>query len=190
MDGIWIQIEDTAYSVSNSGQIRNDRTGRILKETLNPKGYCTVHLHCNGVASTRRTHRLVAEAFVLRPENSEGLLVDHIDNDRLNNKASNLQWMTSGANTRKARSVGAWPTVVGEDHQGSTLKSTEVLQIIELLLEGFSYSEIGKHFSVDNRTISSIAKRETWSHLTEAFSTKLAKVVEDRLAICNNQFTK
>lgn len=48
---------------------------------------------------TVRIHRAVALAFVSRPFGTED--VDHIDNDKLNNSADNLQWLTHRANIRK-----------------------------------------------------------------------------------------
>lgn len=45
-------------------------------------------------------HRLVAQAFCPNPNNYT--IVDHIDSNKLNNHADNLQWVTAEINTRKA----------------------------------------------------------------------------------------
>ena len=52
--------------------------------------------HYNGVQSV---HVIIARTFVNGYK--KGLVVDHIDNDSRNNNASNLQWITHGANTEK-----------------------------------------------------------------------------------------
>lgn len=49
-------------------------------------------------------HRLVAEAFVPNPNNLP--VVDHIDGDKMNNKASNLRWVTPQENTQAAYDLG------------------------------------------------------------------------------------
>ena len=76
------------YEVSNFGNVRNIKTGRVLKG-VNSKGYLRVNLN-NGVRKTLRIHRLVGIAFIPNPKNKECL--DHIDNNQLNNHISNLRW--------------------------------------------------------------------------------------------------
>ena len=80
------------YSVSNFGNVRNDKTGKIFKQS-NTLGYKRVKLQDK---KTYKVHILVAHAFILNPDNKR--FVDHIDNDRANNKVSNLRWATSGEN--------------------------------------------------------------------------------------------
>ena len=87
------------YEVSNEqGLVRNTRTGRILKPGKTRR-YLQVGLMKNKQRRWFYIHRLVAEAFIPNPDNLE--TVDHIDGNRLNNDASNLQWMTIGDNIEK-----------------------------------------------------------------------------------------
>lgn len=46
-------------------------------------------------------HRLVAKAFVPNPDNLP--VIDHVDHDRTNNKASNLRWLTQRDNVKHSR---------------------------------------------------------------------------------------
>lgn len=79
------------YSVSRLGNVRNDKTGRILKPGIT-RGYLRVCLCKNGEHKNYRVHRLVAEAFIPNPL---GLpQVNHIDENKLNNRAENLEWCT------------------------------------------------------------------------------------------------
>ena len=81
------------YSASNDGQIRNDKTGRILKQHLATNGYMSLDI---GRRNPQYVHRLVAFAFVPNPENLPQ--IDHIDGDKLNNNVENLRWVTVSQN--------------------------------------------------------------------------------------------
>ena len=97
----WSTIKDYPnYEVSSLGRVMNIKTGRIIKPAPLKNGYFIINL-CNdkGIKSVF-VHRLVAEAFILNPENLE--TVDHINGDKSNNSVNNLQWMTQADNVRKA----------------------------------------------------------------------------------------
>lgn len=94
----------TNYEVSDEGRIRNKRTGRKLRVCPDDLGYERVSLKEGNKKYNRRVHRLVAEAFVDCGHDHTGLNVTHIDNDRKNNKADNLEWMTRSEIVRKTYS--------------------------------------------------------------------------------------
>lgn len=88
---MWKPIPDLpGYSVSNEGRIRKDSTGQIMVLSKNG-GYCRITI-------SKHVHRLVAEAFVEKPDDCEKCWVDHIDGNRSNNNASNLRWVTPSEN--------------------------------------------------------------------------------------------
>ena len=101
----WKKVPGTQYSVSDCGQVRNDRTGRIKKQIDNGKGYYKVDLYSGGVGETRRVHRLVGEAFIDNPDNKP--MLNHIDGDKHNNRADNLEWVTNQENMQHASRIGA-----------------------------------------------------------------------------------
>ena len=98
MEEIWKDIKgfEGLYQVSNYGLVRSlrDNHGRarelILKPKMNRGGYLYVALWKDGKSMTCRIHRLVAEAFLPNPL---GLpQVNHIDEDKTNNRVENLEW--------------------------------------------------------------------------------------------------
>ena len=89
----WKQIQGYEnYEVSNEGQVRNRKTGKVLKPQKNNSGYLLVGLRKNGKQKWYSVHRLVAQAFIPNPHNKP--TVNHIDENKENNNVSNLEWMT------------------------------------------------------------------------------------------------
>jgi hypothetical protein len=96
---IMINGEDSRYSISNLGRVRNDRTNRLLVQTPNkPKrsGYLGVVLMFANKPYFRTVHKLVATYFCENPNSKPQ--VNHIDGDKLNNHADNLEWATCREN--------------------------------------------------------------------------------------------
>jgi len=86
----WKAIKDLpGYSVSTEGRVRKDSTGQIMVLSKNG-GYCRITI-------SKHVHRLVAEAFIEKP-NDERYWVDHIDGNRSNNNVENLRWVTPAEN--------------------------------------------------------------------------------------------
>lgn len=89
------------YQVSDQGNVRslNWRGSKGTKNLwLKPhnKGYLQVELAKNGVRKTFTVHRLVANAFVPNPDKLP--VINHIDEDKQNNRAENLEWCTHKRN--------------------------------------------------------------------------------------------
>lgn len=60
------------------------------------RGYYEIGIQYKGKQYTKKVHRLVAEAFIKNPENLTH--VNHIDENKLNNHVSNLEWVTPAQN--------------------------------------------------------------------------------------------
>jgi hypothetical protein len=82
--------EHPSYSVSNTGQVRNDKTNHQLKLNQHPKGYKQVTLWIEGKRQSLLVHRLVAMAFIPNPSNYN--TVNHRNEIKHDNQISNLEW--------------------------------------------------------------------------------------------------
>ena len=92
------------YEVSDNGEVRNSRTGRILKQKVERNGYVRVHLSKDGTARSLLLHRVVANTFIPNPN---GLLtVNHLDEDKTNNRLSNLEWANMSVKTPMDKEQG------------------------------------------------------------------------------------
>jgi hypothetical protein len=98
MSEIWNEIKgyEGIYSVSNYGNVRNDKTGIILKQELNWGGYNRVSLCLKGKYKRISVHRLVADHFLENTNNVEQ--VNHINGIKADNKATNLEWVSASEN--------------------------------------------------------------------------------------------
>lgn len=128
---IWKDIKDYEglYQVSNLGRVKSVKKEikycngkiviypeKILKGFISTSGYFAVDLYKNNTRKRFYVHRLVAEEFIENPLNKPE--INHIDEDKLNNRVENLEWCTSSENklsgtvierankTRKDRKVG------------------------------------------------------------------------------------
>lgn len=102
----WASIDRCPkYSVSNYGRVKNNRNDFILKPRPDRKGYLRVSISNNyGVVTEQLIHRLVAEAFC--PGEKDGLDVNHIDGNKSNNSADNLEWCTRSYNLKHGYRIG------------------------------------------------------------------------------------
>jgi NUMOD4 motif len=89
----WCQIlQFPGYSVSSTGRVQNEKTGRILKKHVNQHGIVNVSLHRRGDEFRRSVSVLVATAFVRTARSKTFDTPINLDGNRLNNRADNLLW--------------------------------------------------------------------------------------------------
>lgn len=161
------------YEVSNLGEVRGlDRVinvtrkdtgtklkrpikGRLLKQTLNE--YMHVHINKEGKKKTSKVHVLVCTAF--HGERKPKQQVNHIDGNKLNNKADNLEWCYQTENMRHAVKMGLInrsniPKAVITDEQVKWIVANQIPFDKE-----FSNAAIAKRFGVTASCISKIVSK-------------------------------
>lgn len=117
------------YTIDTEGRVFSLKTKRHLKYKVHRRGYYLVDLWKNNKGHTKKVHRLVAEAFIPNPQNKPA--VNHKDGDKLNNNASNLEWVTNKENTKHAYATGLFNNI-GENNSRHKLTTADILNIKRL----------------------------------------------------------
>ena len=91
---IWKDVKgyEGLYKVSNKGRVYSFITNRYMIPQLTNTGYHYIDLTKNKETKRITIHRLVAFTFVHNPNPEKFKIVNHKDENKLNNNASNLEW--------------------------------------------------------------------------------------------------
>jgi DNA-binding transcriptional regulator YiaG len=173
---IWkaVTLYEGYYEVSNFGIVRSvirkinypDRSSilpsKVLKYSLHYNGYYGVTLSKNNRQMTFMVHRLVAEAFVEKPENPlSELQVNHIDGNKTNNHDINLEWVTATANTSHAFRSNLRKSRKGTNNKMHKLNEEQVKEIREL--DGkLPQSKIAILYNISQASVSLIMNNFNW----------------------------
>ena len=87
------------YEVSQDGQVRNKKTGRIMKPYLKHNGYLAIDLLIDGKKQKWRINRLVLVVWCPR-DDMRSLESHHINHIRTDNRLCNLMWTTKQENLK------------------------------------------------------------------------------------------
>lgn len=135
----WRQIDGhPKHEVSDLGNIRNKKTGRIMKQFVNSRGYKVLMI--DGAAE--RVHRLVAKAFI--PTEDYSLDVNHIDGNKTNNTIKNLEWCTRSDNIRHAFKNGLSQSNLNDSSRrlGNNVMKEKTSRAVEVIETGVTYPSI------------------------------------------------
>lgn len=149
LDEVWKSVQEfPRYLVSNQGQIKNIKTGHILKQSTNGTGkYPHVRLCDDNGCNTKRVHKIVASAFL--GETPKGLEINHIDGVKTNNKDTNYEFVTHKRNMEHAKRV------LNRSLGGSKQKAIRVVETGEVFL---SITEAANSLGVRQGSISNVLR--------------------------------
>ena len=141
MEEEWRSCKDFyPYEISNTGKVRNRRSGRIMKTFINTNSYEAVNLQKDGQNKVRPIHRLIAEAFI--DGDHTGLDVNHIDGNKRNNDLSNLEFCTRQENTIHGFRMG-----LNWSHKRKKVRIIETDEVFD------SITECAQHLGVDRTSV-------------------------------------
>lgn len=180
---IWVNIEgyNNKYQVSNFGRVRSvdqivktvnnggvsyrHSKGKIFKESYNQRGYVRVCLYDRTGDKKKgfSVHRLVGEYFVKNDNPSKYDILNHIDGDKTNNRADNLEWCDQKHNANHAVAIGL--TKVGDLSPSSKIKQSDVIKIKMLYHLGFTITDISNEIGVCRSNVHAILKGKIWKHI-------------------------
>ena len=148
----WIPFCDGEYEVSQYGRIKHNfkEHYRLLGGSKHLDGYMFVTIHGTQIP----LHRIVAKAFHAESY-KEGMVVNHIDGNKHNNFADNLEWVTQKENIRHSYENNLQPKAV-KKYKGKF--SAEIRGEIKRLWEEgeMSKREIARRYGINHTTVCSI----------------------------------
>ena len=152
---LWKDIKgyEGLYQVSNYGNVKglakkhgySNRQESIIKQYKNKKGYYKVVLSKNGKQKNIEVQRIVAEAFLNKNDfksyidedrekiNLNKLQVNHINEDKSDNKASNLEWCSPKYNVNYGKrgqkaSISLGKKILQFDTEGNFIKEWQSIK--------------------------------------------------------------
>lgn len=157
---------DILFEVSNMGKVRTKHHGktgyqkeyRFIAQADNGSGYLRINIPQSGKQKTIYIHKLVAEAFISNPEALSE--VNHIDENKSNNRADNLEWCSHKYNCQ-----------YGTRNQKVSQKNRKRVVCNETKIVFESLGEAAKAFDVCDTAIANCLKGRsktcaghTWSY--------------------------
>lgn len=166
MNNNFVQLKDFPnYEINIKGEVRNIKTGRILKARINTNGYLRFSLkNKNGKILEASQHRLLKLTFDYI-DGCENLYIDHINGIRTDNRMENLDWVTAKENIHRAIKSGTMGhvKVLLNDELAMKIRKEYIPGINGNLTKLQHKYKIGRHSMLDlvtNRIFTHLPKTE------------------------------
>lgn len=132
------------YAVSNKGNVKNIITDLILKPYLGDSYYYKISLSQDKITKRLKIHRLVALMFCKKQTDYKKLIVNHINGNKIDNCAENLEWISQTENLNHAFNIGL------------TTKKIKAIKCIETGIKYKSSYEASKLLSIGQGSITNV----------------------------------
>lgn len=157
-------VRDGRWRIDDDGHVwRLLRRGWVLAEKKLPTGYVMVRAVMNGRRVVGLAHRLVWQ--VLRGDILDGLVINHINGDKSDNRIENLEVVTYSENAKHAYGVLGVNPQHGEHNPMTKLSESDVHSILAARLGGDRAVDVAARFGIRYQHVYRIWKGERWSHL-------------------------
>ena len=160
------------YQVSNLGRLsalmykmkKGDDSVRIMKPAKDANGYLRTMILINGSYKTVKMHRIIAETFVQNTDNKPQ--VNHIDNNRANNCAENLEWVTFRENIDHMMKQGRQTFNNGEKN-GKSILTESIVRAIRKEYKPYLVmaKDLAMKYGVKTCTIKDILRGRSWKNV-------------------------
>lgn len=157
-----INNQDNSFNIERITKLIEKKKGELSKKLDKNLKSRIIHHHF-------LVHRMVATCFLPAPKPGE-TIVGHLDFNKLNNRATNLKWMTPEEN-QKHQSKS--PNVIAEKNsrkyyqgrrqKGTKLTTTQVMHIKMQLRRNRPYKQIAKQFGISEMQVWRIKSGENWA---------------------------
>lgn len=158
----WIEGCEGRYAVSSNGEIRSHTRAvpKILAGGSSQAGYRHALLQIDGRQITVMHHTVIAAAF-LGPRPA-GMQINHIDGDKKNNAASNLEYITPKANQQHSSRLGL--IARGSRNGWAKLTEDDVAKIRARHKAGATGAAIARELGLCKSTTCRIINGSAWRH--------------------------
>ncbi|MCW3112615.1 MAG: endonuclease [Segetibacter sp.] len=154
-------------------QSQLDATAQLLTETTKKLGkQFKIDSKDRTINYHSLVHKLVAEYFCMRPS-EDHTVVAHLNYDKLNNRSSNLKWMTSAENFVHQQNspnviAGKKERKLKKNSKVAKLTVTKVMLLKKLLNAGKPLRTLVKQFKITDTQILRIKRGENWAEIPAA----------------------
>lgn len=160
------KIKGYDYEVSDEGEVRNMKTGRILKPNVCRNGYLQINPCKDGKVKNYYVHRIVLEAFV--GPCPKGMEACHNNGNTKDNRVTNLRWDTPKNNTKDSINQGTFSIQRGSKNGLAKLTEEQVREIRAKYVyksKDNNTCTLAKEFGVSQSEIDKIINNKLWKHI-------------------------
>lgn len=175
-DWIYVDGDRTCYVVTKYGNIINVLTGKVLKQTLDSKGYPAVIIHHNKKQKCIRIHRELGIHFIPNPDPDRFNVIKHIDGDKTNYDLGNLEWTDMKGNTEHALRTGLHVPLSLEDGGNSKYTNEQIENICKMMASGeYTINEISTITGIPSGTVRYVKNGEAWTGISSKYDVSNCK---------------